>query len=190
MAQITGGEISFGDGLKSPIEYQPAKTAKATFSFSVGEGENPDAIIDDATARARAKVAELLGSTVTPKTPAKKPPAPAAAERTHATKEQVAEIAKIAAEPLAISTGGERLDPAAMDVGEDDPLLSLPKEVTDVELTAAIGKHNQATKNAVAIRKLIGVYTPQDGKVYSAAGIPQEKRQAFLSELAKVPKAA
>lgn len=89
----------------------------------------------------------------------------------------------------AIQTGGERNDPAAMTQADADvALMSAPKEVTDKELTTEIGKVNQATKNTPAIRKLIGEYCPQDGKVHQAAEIPQEKRAAFLIELAKVAK--
>lgn len=204
MGHITGGVVKFERRVKTG-EFEH-KHAAADIAFSVPEGENAQETIDLAGAQAHGQVHRLLN--ISNSGPAKTP--------TDKDKLAAAVVGDAAVEKHKRSTKlPAPADPASMDVVTDQPaggpqsggnavtgtppepqsadpaaiddvLQSAPVEVTDKDLTAHISKHNEKTKNAVEIRKLIGVYTPQDGLKHSAVEIPQEKRSAFLVELAKI----
>lgn len=90
-------------------------------------------------------------------------------------------------EAQAIQTGGERVDPGAVD---ESLFTSAPPAITDNDLMATITRKNAETKNSAAIRAMIGRYVPQDGKPHQAVEIPQENRAAFKLELDTVQKLA
>jgi hypothetical protein len=207
-SDITSGLVRIEDGVKRAEEYAPPRKVVIELRFENANGTDYRLLLEQASNAANAKVAELLGTKIVaakPPTPRKQEPAaplpptqathPAEASAVTAAPASVTQGGdagpipdhlKRTADPaaMAISTGDERHDPAAM----PDVMTSQPKEVTDVELTTAIGRKNGETKNTPAIRALIGRYVPQDGKVHQAAEIEQGKRGAFLIELAKVPK--
>jgi hypothetical protein len=61
------------------------------------------------------------------------------------------------------------------------------KEITDEELLSKITHVNGHTNNPKAIRALVEQFTPNDRK-YQAREITQDKREAFIAALGKVPK--
>lgn len=69
-------------------------------------------------------------------------------------------------------------DPAAVE--EPEEWAAEASEVTDVDLTKAVGAVNAKIKNAPAIKQLIGKYVKPPGQLRE---VPQAKRQAFLVEL-------
>jgi len=97
-------------------------------------------------------------------------------------------------DPLSGSNGGSagselKSDDTSIVTAEDDIFSAEAEAVSDETLMSNITAKNAETKNTQAIRKLIGKYTPQDGKPHTAKEVPADKRQAFLIELAAVPKA-
>lgn len=210
MSEQFTGTVRVKDGNKGPVDFSPNREVEVTISFAVDEGGNLKATAEQAASLADDIVNEKLGraegakpARVT-KTKADKPPAvekasPAAVVEQKAAASPAIVEQKVAASPSdlstvaevkqAIQTGGERVDPAAIG---DDPLFSSAVEarvINDNELMSAITRKNAETnKNSSAIRALIGQYVPQDGKPHQAAEITADKRQAFLTELEKVPK--
>lgn len=202
MGHITGGVVKYERRVKTG-EFEH-KHAAADIAFTVSEGatnQEAQETVDLAGAQAHGQVHRLLALPVVgpAKTPTDKDrlaaaivgdaaqdkhkrstklPVPADPASMDVVTDQPAEAAK----EQKVGTSPTPADPAAV----DDVLQSAPVEVTDKDLTGHISKHNEKTKNTPEIRKLIGVYTPQDGLKHSAVDIPQEKRGAFLVELAKI----
>ncbi len=71
------------------------------------------------------------------------------------------------------------------DAGLDDLLDAPAAEITDADIQAKIVKRAQDTKNAPAIRLLVGKYVTPPKR---ATDIPQELRPKFVAELEAVPK--
>ena len=207
---ISGGVIKFERRIKTG-EFEH-KHAAAEISFTAEEGGDPTIITNHAGDIAAHQVHCLLAKPFDPTAVLTDKDHLAAA----ATSAAKGKDKKAAAKPPAPSTGTAQADPAAIGGDEpaktqtaasaqpvatqqgnaadpaalDDLLGSAPREINDVELTTAISKKNGETKNALAIRQLIGTYTPQDGQKHQAAEIAQDKRAAFLAELDKVPAVA
>lgn len=70
-------------------------------------------------------------------------------------------------------------EPAAADDGSD-PLLALPPDISDAELIVAAEKKVAEMHDSIAVRKTIGRYAQQ------MSMIPQNRRRAFLDELASL----
>lgn len=208
MAEQFTGYVKVRDGNKAPQDYGVNREVEVSISFVVEDENKLEATAKKAATVADDIVNEKLNRTAgePAKAPTKrggakpeKPPVdPASIVQTPASSP-----AAVAADPAAIvetkpasgqaiSTGGERNDPAAMGGAAEDASLftSAVEEINDNHLMSAITRTNAATKNSGAIRALIGKYVPQDGKPHQAAEIEKDKRQAFLLELDKVTKAA
>lgn len=194
---ITGGLVRIKDGVKKQEDYAPSREVTVELRFDNVEGTDYNLILDQACNAANRKVAELLGkSQAADVKPEKAPKATKAAKPPSADPAGMVETKAVVADPgsvtgQAISTGGERVDPGVMaDAAKvEDVFTSAPAEINDNHLMSAITRKNAETKNALAIRALIGKYVPQDGKPHQAAEIEKGKRQAFLTELETIAKA-
>lgn len=217
MSEQFTGYVKIKDGNKGPLDYSPNREVEVSISFSTDTRGDLDGITREAAKVADDVVNEKLGRSAEPaKTPTTRKTKPPTADKAVVltgpeTPHKLPEKAKVEADPAgmgegvtvipatsgqAISTGGERNDPAAMG-GEkkEDGLGDLlgpqaPAPVTDQHLMAAITRRNSETgqTNAHGIRSLILQYVPQDGKHHQAYEIPAEKRQGFLLELDKIQK--
>lgn len=207
---ITGGKVNYGRTVKTG-DFENKRT-DVELSFTADDGATEATVkkfLDTVSHLAIAKVHELLalavpqhtasaphagtdkaalaaaatnggtGTAVTtaepPKTRARKPPA-AAKDPADITDEDPTAKAPEPAAPKAP-------DPA--DVLDDASLFEgAAAEITDVELTSAITRKNAEIMAPQVIRALIGKYG------VNANSIAQEKRAAFLKELAALTKAA
>lgn len=205
MSDQFNGTVRVKDGNKAPQDYGVNREVEVTISFFCDSADNLDDFVSRAAKAADAKVNELLGRTAEAGKPERQ-------KRTTVPKVEKGDPAAMTVEPAkkenavavdpkpgkadpaamtetapasgqAISTGEERSDPAAMDTSL---FSSTVPTISDNDLMATITQHNAKTKNAPAIRALIGKYVPQDGKPHQAAEIVQEKRQAFKDELGKI----
>jgi hypothetical protein len=202
MSEQLNGTVRVKDGNKAPVDYGVNREVEASISFFVDDAARLDAVARLAANVADSIVNEKLGRAadkavsskavveVSPEKPERRTRVPKA--ETKETKPATDPAAMPGAEPQqAIQTGGERVNPeskadAADMAGLDDVLTGSVPVITDNDLMATITQHNAKTKNAAAIRALIGKYVPQDGKPHQAAEIEQSKRQAFKDELAKI----
>lgn len=203
---LNGGTVSFEDGRKAAEEYAPNKKASATISFSAENGEDFNAILDQAIALAQGKVYEMLGvrvSTGAPRKAAPKGPMTA----TEVKDREAAMVAPTGAtilEPLADATL-KMLDdipmgdgPKQVSTGDDamieEPAKAPPTEagpivITDADLYKAITTTNAALKKAgkksapADITKLIEKHCPKNGVPASSKLIPEAARPAFLADL-------
>lgn len=199
---IDGGSVTIEDGTKAPEEYAPNRKVSVTLNWTPPDdstGEEIGALFDHVTALASSKVAQLLGkaapaalATATTATAADKP-----AARTRRTKEQIAadEAAKKAAET-----------PASDEVSFDEDVTELPpgssdgssdasgevsfdldeepaKEITDVDLNAAVQARNKEINNPGKIKALITEYRKDATKPFNLVNIPQAERQGFIDKL-------
>jgi hypothetical protein len=194
-AKITGGTVSIEE-TKQITDYSPRKV-RVELHFAAEEGRDAEAILDHASAVALKKVAELLAGQ------AKVTAAVATPPRTKAdiekevienlgAKETVTppkpprkkvETKTAEADPLGeTTTKAPAADPDDLsDLGIDPPKATVA-EITDAILMSKITAAAGETKNAVAIRKLVGDYTGNvAGK--KAVEIPQDKRGAFIEAL-------
>lgn len=207
MSEQFNGTVRVKDGNKAPQDYGVNREVEVSISFFCDSAGQLDDFVDRAAKAADAKVNELLGRTTEPKPERQRRTTVPKVEKTADPAAMTVEPAKkenpVAADPKpgkaaadpaamteaapasgqAISTGEERSDPAAMDASL---FSSTVPTISDNDLMATITQHNAKTKNAPAIRALIGKYVPQDGKPHQAAEIVQEKRQAFKDELGKI----
>jgi hypothetical protein len=210
-AYVTGGKVNYERRVKTgDFEH---KVAAAEIAFSVEAGANDVVIVSRAGDLAHAQVNRVLGlpAVELPQAVPLPPPEPVAEEGEPSkprrgrptlvkppTPPAYPEPAK-AADPAAMGdeptpTPAElakvsgNADPAAI-MEEDDPMVSEVAEITDQALLTAITRQNAECQNPPAIRKLIGLYTAQDGSKHFAAEIPQMKRAAFLLELKQIAKA-
>lgn len=144
------------------VRVPPVTTAKAERTKADLEREQTEKLN---TKVKDEKIAKL------PKTPPAARPDPAAVEEE--------------AKPQ-ISTGAERVDPAA--VGDPDDglgdLLGDQPVVSDADLTSAIGQHNAKIKNPIAIKALVTKHG--GGNPPQVRAIPRANRNTFLEELKKL----
>jgi hypothetical protein len=211
-SRISGGAVSFTRRL--PTEPYAHKEATISFTIAADDGGDAQASVQQAGDLAFAHVHRLLGviaptlaghkdvlssivaqaeamtgrvdlavasakeaGTVKPPK-ATKPPTPPKAADPAGFDEPGSEAAE--------DKAAKAHDAAAM---EEDEFTGTPKEVTDTDLTTACGQAKQRLGGPVEpIKKLIGRYTPQDGKHYMLIDIPQDKRAAFLLELKALKK--
>jgi hypothetical protein len=184
MTQICGGKISFTDGVKSPVEYAPPKKAEVEITFSVDAGEDHSAVLDQVMSLVRLKVSELLDQTPSIIKAPSKPPAPKVEP-----KQEHAKSDKIIAAEAALVEGKRPEDTRVADLSAADAddardmdanldLEAAPKEYTDTDLNKACGEAVKRLGGNLPVRKLVGEYAPR------ISAIPQEKRGAFLKELA------
>lgn len=208
--KITGGQITYGR--KVNLGDYNSKKAEATIGFLLDDGEDIETGASVAALFATNKVNELLGfKPVTPaaptgvkeavaaklnatdedkktragkKAPPKTPPASPPPPATDAA-------AIVDDETPAISTGDERVDPnnpadAASVVDEDWGTAEAVTPISDKDLTDACAKKNSTLQDAPLIRTLIGKFVSPPKTLVD---IPQESRQKFLNDLAKLEKA-
>jgi hypothetical protein len=181
MEGLTGGYVIFGKTVKTG-DYENEKS-EVRLDFS-----DPN-VLDAAGALAQAKTMELLGKTKR----APKVSEPAPADKTSVTGDDKV-IRRGPGRPPKVETATPAADPAAIDVVTTvapaepaDDLLTAAAEpvatITDADLVAALNRKVGQTKNAIAIKQVIGRYvTPPK----SAKEIPQEKRAEFLAEIEKL----
>lgn len=213
MSTITAGTVSIEDAVKKPVpntdpQYFPSKRVRVDLSFSVAEGEDASASLDNVAALASAKVQELLTGEVKAAAPvasapkatrtkakaAEKPADPAAIE----DPSSLGDVSTVETSPPKASDAGSAQTTADVssvaDIGDvsssgdnaaeidfDEPIVT---EITDADLTAAVTKKNGEIKDAPRIRELIVKYQPEAGKPAQLRLIPQATRQAFLDALA------
>lgn len=208
MSQITNGEVAYGRTIKTG-DFEN-KRVDVKLSFSVGEGESHEGILNTVSHLAISKAHEMAGlaKPAQPAAPAvvtgtrvatdKDALATAAAGGATGTTETVkrgpgrppkvdkpAAPAAAAAEAAAIDVVTEQTTKAE-DVVEDDASLftSAAVEITDKDLTEAVTKKNQEVKNPPAIRKLIGEFAGPPPK--TIRDVPAAVRAKFLEKLAEV----
>ncbi len=204
MAQLTSGTVKYGRTVNGG-DYN-SKRADVELTFTVAEGEEEGAAVQHVSELAVFKCHEILhklsaGASSRPN--ADKPISAPAATEVAAPAETPAAPAKRqpgrppknkgpATDPTEVQEPTHTTDTAASaDAGSpaEDPSevvedwSAAAPEVTDVDLTAAISKHNAKVKNPQAIRQLIGKYVPSPGQ---ARDIAQAQRSAFLVELETV----
>jgi hypothetical protein len=206
---ITGGSVTFEQSRKL-AEYE---NRKVSITFNVNDEQGAEAQVLAALATAQGYVFASLGLSKPeveaatanlsdtsepkkrgpkPKTPPATPPASVPPVTSAAAAAMMVEDATIVKEPTApasvpqIRTGENRVDPAA--VVEEDWSAPAVAEITDVDLLSKIGRKNaelqakagpeHAQSIPVKIRGIVGKYAK------SAKEIPQDKRVAFIDELA------
>lgn len=190
MSAITNGTVRYERTVKTG-DYENKKAA-VELVFSVEDGESHEVILNSALKTAHDKVHQTLGiksasasAASVPATDA--PPKAAPVKPKTRTKADIeAEHpanAKAVETKQAISTGAERVDPAAVtDASEvqDDLLVGAQADITDKFLQESVAAVYHRTKNKPAIMKLIGKHA---GVGKSAHDTPQAVRQLFLDEL-------
>jgi hypothetical protein len=204
--QITGGRVSFGRSVQ-PAQYEGRK-AEVELTFALEEGTTEaaaKAALDHVAAMAKAKALEIVkddkatakaaaeAPPVTPKATTEPKTAPKGKTKADLEAEQNAKLAAsggkatvagddLVEEKPAISTGGERKDPAQADPdGLDDGAAPAAKVYSDKDLTDTASKVNAIIKNPQAIKDVRAKYT--DTPTAAIATIPQEKRAGFVADL-------
>jgi hypothetical protein len=91
-------------------------------------------------------------------------------------------------EPSSAPEAGDEHATAAVEGNDpagfgDDDWGAAPADITEADLVAACAKKQQQTGNGIAIKQVIGKYVKPPKSVKE---IPQELRQKFLDELAKL----
>jgi hypothetical protein len=205
MPQITAGKISFARSVQ-PAQYE-TKKAEVELSFSLAEGEELGAWLDDVAAKAQAKALEMIG--LKPATEAKpattkkaevKPPAEVQKEdskKTYAV-HKATEEAKALAEKSNTAKDIASLDDVhgvkggegiIGSLGHADPdadlLADVPKEVTDQDLVAAVTRKNQELKDPKKIHALRETFVKLPKGLRD---IPAADRPRFLAELEALKK--
>lgn len=213
MSQITSGKVLYGRTVQ-PAQYE-SKRVDVEIAFVVGEGEDYQAMLANAANAAYGKchemlglkMAALIGQTDCGKTELPAKPGvivetagpEAASEKTGGKRGRKAPVAVDPAAVDVVSDPPTKAAPSApapatapaAQAGSDpaavDDWSAAPAEVTDEELMKKITSKNAEIKNPAAIRALIGKYVAPPKQ---AREIEQAKRQAFLTELDALKKAA
>lgn len=185
---ITGGLVSFEDGVKAAEEYAPARKVRVELNFEVPEDfpGSAEEALDSVAKMAKAKVGELLGKAT--KNAASgiasvaqaEPGTAAPAVRTKA------DLAAEAGLPEAPKKPGRppKVKPDLNPAGDewDVPSTTAAVEISDADLLSEIGKRNAVLKDPQAIRALVAEFS--GGKVpFSAKEIPQDQRASFIEKL-------
>jgi hypothetical protein len=202
MAQITAGKVSFARSVQ-PAQYE-TKKAEVELSFSLAEGEELGAFLDDVAAKAQEKALQMVGlvkvygiSTID------KPPNALDTKLQEAVEKQKAKEAyaakqlsaeeldkRIVAKALAEKSNTAK-DIASLDVTPTPPadpdadLLAVPKEVTDQDLVAAVTRKNQELKDPKKIHALRETFVKLPKGLRD---IPAADRPRFLAELEALKK--
>lgn len=205
--KITGGLVSFEDGIKAKEEYAPARKARVELRFDVTEGEEHGPILNLAHAQAVAKVQEMLGQKAAAAVkaasqPAATPPAlaetakPAAVKKTTAKtvgktkadlEKEMLEAAACPSEAPSLPADGDGDDIEADDDNLDDVLGEAPPDpITDKQLSDACVAKADKMKSVAGwepkkIRSLIEEFTGAPGK--HNREIPAAQRPDFLKRL-------
>jgi hypothetical protein len=172
MTAISGGVVSIEDGKKANEEYAPARKVRVELRFEVPEGSMAEKLLDATAVMANRKVMELLGhKEIEPSAPVQiveperkrvgRPPNPKREET------------------------DKNWQPENPNKDPSPPPPLVAEHISDEQLKAACGKRAGVTHNAVAIRTLIGQFTPNGAE--RGAEIPQERRAEFLKLLPDVP---
>lgn len=185
---ITSGNVTIKQTLN--LGDYNNKAAEVSFGFTIPDGEDAKAACDVAALLAQGKVNELLGLTKTGKVPAsatktKEPTAPTQAKT---------DPAALTADPPAerqISTGGPRVDPAAItndDTIAKDEFALDAAPIADTQLTEACNKKKiklglslTGGQPAAKIKELARKFVPA-GKT-QITDMPADVRAQFLAEL-------
>jgi flagellum-specific peptidoglycan hydrolase FlgJ len=182
-------------------QFEPAEAEVKTV-FTIGEGVDFDAAIDDALDRVKRAVHKVLGlhsevQTRAETRPDAKAPEPETSKRgpgrprkeTVIAAKEAADKALQNADPMAEVMGEmkgespttEEADPMADVVGQpSQPIAEKPvegKKFTDMELQNEAGKAVQRTGNSKKVREVVAKYAKSIGE------IPADKRQEFVDEL-------
>lgn len=160
MGQITGGRVVYGRTVQ-PAQYE-SKRADVELTFVVAEGEDYGSWLAKVVTETVTKVHEIVGikQTVTVGSP----------------QVVLTEEKKPRGRPAKAVAPVEELGAVAT-------TEVMEKEITDEELNDAVTKCVNHTKNAAAIRQLRNQYVTPGGGVRD---IPNEKRAAFIAELANI----
>lgn len=189
MSRITGGSVHVLRRVN--LGNYEHKEAAVELTFGVNEDEDHAPILASASAEAHNHVEAILagklitkvdavpgvGPTVTPR------PRRGSVEKNHTDDSKPGVDPTVVAEE-AISEAVKPADPTAMVDETPAAAAKAVVEIPDKSLVDACSAASKKTSNSMAIRALIGQYIPPPGRV---SGIAQDKRQAFLDELAKVP---
>lgn len=193
MPNITSVTVLFANAIKRE-EYGPVKKAEVSITASVADNEDGDAVLDQVSKLAIAKVAAMLDA---PKPATASAPAPvtvasepqeageAPARRTRGPNKSKVEPAEatatevVAAEPSASDAG-----PAAET--EDEWVAGAADiEVTDAELLSATSKRAGELGARDPIVKLIATFaTRTEGAPFKVQEIPANQRKDYLTKLA------
>ena len=191
---ITGGLVSYEDGVKAREDYAPAKKAKVELSFTVPEGGNAEIALAQAATIAKDKVYALIGKAIEAPgvtTPALPLQPPMAAWEGHHNPplfggkltDAIAQTASALVEAKMGDADAPRARrsrrTAAAEIPEDTrPSLSTRLPITDADLTKA-ASIAAGTHGPDAVKAIMAKYT-QTG---SLGSIPQESRKGFLEAL-------
>lgn len=202
---ITNGKVTYGRSVQ-PKDYE-TKRAEVEIAFTVADdGSDAQEKLDAAAQMAISKAHELLGLAAPAPATVAKVSAAANAGKTKqdlAAEAQAATAAtappktrgrKAAAPPAPLAPEPEAdLENTGAPAGDNemgefaDDLAGAAPEITDARLGELV--RDQAQKVGPApVRTLIGAYGAIAPKTYR--DIPQEKRQAFVTELGKLQKAS
>ena len=203
---VTELKVSYANGSKRE-EYGPVERAEVQLTVALRDGEDYEGVLNAAMGKAVAKVREVLSGRATT-VPSHKEQLAAEAglvDRVLASEPEKPTTRKRTPPKITIPGDTSReLDPVE-DLGglddlevmqtdqPDEDLTDLlgsepaAKIITDEELLSKITHTNGRTNNPKAIRALVEQFTPNDRK-YQAREIVQDKREAFIAALGKVPK--
>ena len=193
MGQINSGSVRYLRR-KNTGDYNHVEAA-AEFSFTVDVGEDHNVAAALALTAAHVHVRNALDGKIAEPAPTVKlvsdkeklASAKAAPKKPPATVEDPTAVEEPAAgvSTVTVAPGSASIVTDAAEV--DDIMTPSVAEINDVELTRLITEKAAATRNATAIKALIGRYVgPPPG---NARGMTQEQRRAFVAELAVIKEA-
>lgn len=207
MTVVTGGIVRYERSVKV-ADYENKKLG-VELSFNVDDGADEAAVLDQVGNQAVEFVHNKLG--IPAGTPARRTPAARATGSAggpitetasgDAQKQASAAGRKPAAKPpaktpapaddvvdmgetttgQAISTGGERTDPAADDLSFLDDTPAAVETITDQQVVDKIGVVNAKIKNPIAIKKLLSEFVGAPPKSYR--DLTQAQRPEFIKKL-------
>jgi hypothetical protein len=205
MVQITAGKVIFARSVQ-PAQYE-TKKAEVELSFSLAEGEELGAWLDDVAAKAQAKALEMVGlkpaqeakpaatkkAEVKPPTDDEKQKAKEAFAAKQRVGEDIAAAKTLAEKSNTAKTAIDGLDIASLQPGSPAPsldpdadlLADVPKEVTDQDLVAAVTRKNQELKDPKKIHALRETFVKLPKGLRD---IPAADRPRFLAELEALKK--
>lgn len=175
---LQGGTIEYAETRKI-AEYEN-KTAKVILTFSFEGAKDPDDLLDQIMQNAKVRVHTALGIKSTIELPTRGPGRPPKAKPAEEPKPEPKKASK-PAEPKdedadLFEDAGEEVDETEADV----------PEITDQELTDAVKAKAAETKDPERLKKFIWDAVGKQGA--SVRQLPQDKRAAFLKQLAKLKK--
>ena len=218
MAQVTGGSVTFGRTIQPAQFESKKAEVTITFAVAEDDKpEDARAMLDGAAARAQEKALELVGlkaikaaamaqADPLAKATAEPKPDPLAkvqdadrpgAKRGPKTAEKAPEADPLAAAEAAAESVNEaeeaeahkaamaRANAAVADADGDLLGEAAPQPVTDKELMDAVTKKMAEINNGPAIKAVREKYVPTPKGIRD---IPQDKRRAFIEEIAKLTK--